>query len=91
MSDTSMDSRMDAFRFKEEWKKHQIDLTQVVAFVDKYEPYLEMLMRREERRETFQRAVIEKTMTALLWAAVVAIGYALWDGGILHLKSMLGK
>ncbi len=91
MSDTSIDSRMDAFRFKEEWKKHQFDLSQVVLFVDKYEPYLEMLMRREVRREKFQTAIIEKTLTALLWAALVAIGYAVWDSSMLHLKSLLGK
>jgi hypothetical protein len=35
--------------------------------------------RREERREALRRAVIEKTLTGLIWAALVVTGTALWQ------------
>ena len=39
---------------------------------------LDMLIAREAKRAAFQQAVIDKTMTALVWAAIAGFGTVLW-------------
>lgn len=41
--------------------------------------WVRLAIKREARIEAFRTAVIEKTLTGIIWAAVVAVGYALWE------------
>jgi len=40
--------------------------------------WLDMLIARESRRAAFQQAIIDKTTTALVWAAIAGLGTVLW-------------
>lgn len=39
---------------------------------------LDMLIAREAQRAAFRQAVIDKTMTALVWAALAGLGTVIW-------------
>jgi SOS response regulatory protein OraA/RecX len=39
--------------------------------------WVRLAIQREGRREKLRSAVIEKTLTALIWAALAGLGYAL--------------
>lgn len=67
------------------------DIQKLSEFMLEYRPYLEIAMKREARRERFQNAVIEKTLTVLIVAALGMLGAALWDGAISHLKTLVGR
>jgi hypothetical protein len=41
--------------------------------------WVRLAIKREARIEEFRSAVIEKTLSGILWAAVVGIGYAIWS------------
>lgn len=40
--------------------------------------YVRMAIEREARRAKVQQAIIEKSLSGLVWAGLVAIGTALW-------------
>lgn len=40
--------------------------------------WLDMLIAREKRKADFQQAVIDKTVTALVWAALAGLGALIW-------------
>jgi len=48
--------------------------------------WVRLAIKREGRIESFRSAVIEKTLTGIIWAGVIAIGYALWE----YIKLKLG-
>ena len=52
----------------------------LVKSVDKYKPYLELLVEREKSKAVFRKAVIEKTTTGLAWSFIVGLGYLLYEG-----------
>lgn len=54
-----------------------------------YKPYLDIALKREARREQFQRAVIEKTTITLVWSLIAGAGFLLWEGASSHIKSVL--
>jgi hypothetical protein len=39
--------------------------------------YIEVLIKKEEQRIAFRRAIIEKTLGALLWSAITGAGVLL--------------
>ena len=41
--------------------------------------YIRTVMQREARREALHRAVVEKTLVALLWSALAALGTLLYN------------
>ena len=41
--------------------------------------WVRLALAREARREQLQRAIIEKSLTGLVWAAVVGLGYLILD------------
>lgn len=49
--------------------------------------FLLMLIKREERRDALRKAVIEKTVTGLMWSLVVAAGVILRE----WFQSHMGK
>ena len=55
-------------------------LDRVVRFIDKNEALLNMLTEREAYRAAVRKAVIEKTLTALVWAAIVTVVSLTWAG-----------
>lgn len=55
------------------------------AMTPEQREYLDLALKREARREKVQSAVIEKTLTGLLWAALVggaAAAYKVWVASI---------
>ena len=46
--------------------------------------YLGLAVRRAARRERLQQAIIEKSLTSLVWAAVLLVGVVLYEWFQLH-------
>lgn len=69
-------------------RKSDIDLKldKLVAFATKYESLLVLLTEREQRRKARWDAIIDKTLTGLIWAGIVFIGVAVLAYG----KQVLG-
>ncbi len=67
------------------------DMRNLQQWHERFEPYLEMAIQREARRETFQRAVIEKTAIALVWAMLAGLGGLLYVGAIDHIKAVFAS
>ena len=73
-------------RLEGRWKSDvDLKLDRLVTFADKYEGLLDALFRRELRRAKFQDAVIEKTLTGLIWSAVIFLALASWH----YVRSLL--
>ncbi len=64
------------------------DMRNLQQWHERFEPYLDMAIKREARRETFQRAVIEKTAIALVWLMIVGVGTLIVNGAIEHMKTV---
>lgn len=66
-------------RIESRWKSDvDIKLDRLVTFADKYETLLDALFKRELRWARFQDAVIEKTLTGLIWSGIIFLGLASW-------------
>ena len=61
-------------------KALQKSIVCLVTSVDKYKPYLELLVEREKSKALFRKAVIEKTTTGLVWSFIAGFGYLLYEG-----------
>jgi len=46
--------------------------------------YLRKVLEREARREALHRAIIEKTLLALIWSALVGLGALFWSTFTTH-------
>lgn len=55
-------------------------LERLSTFADKYEALLDMLIKRETERAEFRKAVMEKTLSGLILAAVVGLMSLAWTG-----------
>ncbi len=66
----------------------QEDLKVLNQMFEQYEPYLKMAIEREARRAAFQKAIIEKTAVACLWAFLITTGALLYNGAASHLKNL---
>ena len=75
---------IDAERMKQidaSWKSDMdLKVDSLVAFSKKYEGLLEMLIEREKERAAMRRAVIEKTLSGLIWAGIVGLLSLAWNG-----------
>lgn len=61
------------------WKSDvDLKLDRLVRFADAYEGYLKLCLERETERKAMRRAIIEKTLIGLVWAAVVFVGVSTW-------------
>ena len=50
------------------WKKH-----------DSHHEYVEILIAKEAKKLKLWDAIIEKTITSLIWSAIVFVAYAIWN------------
>lgn len=48
--------------------------------------FLSILIEREKQKIAFRKAVIEKTMSSLIWSGFVGLGVLLWTGFKDHIK-----
>lgn len=63
------------------WKSDvDLKLDRLVAFANSYEPFLALLLEREQSKAAFRKAVMEKTTVGLLMAAVALAANGLWEG-----------
>lgn len=42
--------------------------------------FIQLLIEREEDKKRLRRAIIEKTLTSLIWSLIVFIALAAWKG-----------
>jgi hypothetical protein len=61
-------------------------LSKRVCVHEDHHEYIARVMAREARKESFQRAIIEKTTISLVWSFIVGIGYLIWQGITSHWK-----
>lgn len=74
------------------WKSDvDLKLDKLVAFADRYEKLLEMLVKREAKREIFRDAVIEKTTSALILAGVLGLLALVWAGVGSEIKAIVNS
>lgn len=67
-------------RLENNWKSDvDLKLDRLVRFVDKYENFLTMALKREETREKWRNAVIEKTLAGLAWIALIFVLASSWE------------
>lgn len=63
------------------WKSDvDAKLDRVVRFIEANESFIKMLTERESYRSALRKAVIEKTLAGLVWAAIVGMVSLLWTG-----------
>ena len=63
------------------WKSDMdVKVDSLVAFSKRYEGLLEMLIEREKDRAAMRKAVIEKTLSGLIWAGIVGLLSLAWNG-----------
>lgn len=71
----------DMIRIETAWKSDMdLKVDKLVAFSNKYEALLDMLIEREQARKKIRRAVIEKTLSGLIWFAIVGLFTLAWNG-----------
>lgn len=61
------------------------------AWEEKYSAFLDMLIKREARREKLWDAVIDKGFTMLIIAAVVSLFSLAWNGALSELKTLINS
>lgn len=42
--------------------------------------FIQLVIEREEDKKKLRRAIIEKTLTSLIWSLIVFIAMAIWKG-----------
>lgn len=63
------------------WKSDvEKKIDRMIAFMDKTERFIDVLIDREKSREEVRRAIIDKSITALVWGAFVGLGLLLASG-----------
>lgn len=65
-------------------KSVAIDTFKTHGLSSEEQQWVRLAIKREARRERFQQAVIEKSLSALVWAAMALVGVALWEFVIQH-------
>ena len=75
-------------RIETRWKSDvDVKLDNLVAFAEKYGQFLDMLIERERQRERLRSAIIEKTLSGLILAAVVGLLSLAWAGLNMDLRA----
>lgn len=63
------------------WKSDvEKKIDRMVAFMDKTERFIDVLIDREKSRETVRRAIIDKSLTALIWGVIVGLSVLVVSG-----------
>lgn len=71
-------------RIEARWKSDvDLKLDKMLARSEKYDQFLDMLMRRESSREALRQVMIQKGVGATVWAIVLGAATLLW-AGIMH-------
>lgn len=71
----------DQLRLLEAQWKSDVDrkIDRMVAFMDKTEKFLDMMIDREAKRAQLRDAIITKSVLVLVGAAIVFVGHAIWN------------
>jgi hypothetical protein len=75
------DETIDMGRFSSQIKA-------IVESLEKYHPYLEMLIAREARKEQLQKAIIEKSVFWAFWTVVTIVGLLIVEGVKQYIKGL---
>lgn len=57
-----------------------VKVDRLIRFLDSYEDGLRMVIAQEASRAALRKAVIEKSITALIWASLAGMGVLIWNG-----------
>lgn len=69
------------------WKSDvDLKLDRLVAFANLYEPFLVEATQTLRERAALRRALIEKSLTGLIWAGLVFLAAAVWNYVKDHLR-----
>ena len=55
-------------------------IDRMVAFMDKTERFIDVLIEREKSKQTVRRAIIDKSLTALIWGVIVGLSVLVVSG-----------
>lgn len=69
----------DVHSLKEELSQHILVDTEAMEAHKDHHNYIEILIKKEEQRIAFRQAIIEKTVSSLLWSASVGTLALLWQ------------
>ena len=61
------------------------------AHREKYDAFIDMLIKREQRREKVWDAIIDKGLTMLIIAAVVSLFSLAWTGALGEIRSLIAN
>lgn len=64
---------------REEMRQIKHDITCLSTSVQKYQPLLDAMLSTRDARGILLRAVMKNTMSALVWACLLLIGYSIWQ------------
>ena len=83
-----MEPSIDELRRADDRWRVDVDvkLNRLIRFADENESFIHMLREREGERQKLRHAVIEKSLSGIVWAVVIFIGLAIWDWIRAHLK-----
>lgn len=72
---------VEPMRLDDKWKL-EVDskLDKMLARSEKYDQFLDMLMRREESREALRQIFIQKGVGALVWSLTLGALTLIWIG-----------
>ena len=63
------------------WKSDvEKKIDRMVAFMDKTERFIDVLIEREKSKQTVRRAIIDKSLTALIWGVIVGLSILVASG-----------
>ena len=63
------------------WKSDvDAKLDRVIRFIESNEAFIKMLMERESYRAAVRKAIVEKTLAGLIWAAIVGLATLAYAG-----------
>ena len=69
------------------WKSDvDLKLDKMLARSEKYDQFLDMLIKREESREALRQIFIQKGIGAVVWSAVIGTCTILWIGFMHEIK-----
>ena len=71
---------LDIRRTEARWKSDMdLKMDKLIAFTERYEPILKIILFREEEKAKLRQAIIEKSVIGAVWAFIAFAGVAIWS------------
>ena len=84
------DDNQERREASERWQLEMgLRIDRLVRFADEYEDLLAMLVEREKERRDFRKAVMEKTLGALILTGVLGLLSLVWAGLGMEIRNIV--